>query len=95
MHEHGEWRPVGNVMSEEVIHEKIKRRVSGSVVVAGVDHGADAGRNFLVDVVDHRHLPKALVRILGTRSDLAFLGRFVVERVGPQGWVILSWKKGA
>jgi len=90
MHEHGERRPVGDVMAEEVIHEKIERGFPGPVVVASIDHGADAGRNFLVVVVDHRHLPKAFVRILGTRSDLAFLGRFEVERVGPHRRVVLG-----
>ena len=61
VHEHGERRPVSDVMTEEVIHEKIEGGFPRPVVEASIDHGANAGRNFLIVVINHRHLPQAFV----------------------------------
>ena len=40
VHEHGERRPVGQVMAKEVLEKQVEGALLGSIVVASVDHRA-------------------------------------------------------
>jgi len=90
VHKHREGRPVGKVMPEEVVEQEIVGGLLGAIVVASVDHGANGRRLLLVLVVNHRHFPKTRMRILGAGSNLALLGRLVIERVWPNWRVVLG-----
>ena len=92
MHEHWERRPVGEIMPEEVVEKQIVSRLLGAVVVASIDHGADGRRLLLVLIIHHRHFPKTRMRVLGAGTDLALLSRLVIQRVWPDGRIVLGWK---
>merc|ERR1712136_514969 len=59
-----------------------------SVVVTSIHHGTNPVNS--VVVVDHGHLPEARMGILRTGTDLAFLGRLVIESIRPHGRVVFS-----
>ena len=90
MHEHGEGRPVGEVMPEEVVEKQIVGRLFGAVVVASIDHRANGRRLLLVLVINHRHFPKTRMRVLRAGTDLAFLSRLVFQRVRPDGRIVFG-----
>ena len=90
VHEHWERRPVGEIMPEEVVEKQIVSRLLGAVVVASIDHGADGRRLLLVLIIHHRHFPKTRMRVLGAGTDLAFLSRLVIQRVWPDGRIVLG-----
>ena len=73
VHEHGERRPVGQIMTEEVVEKKVVGRLLRAVVMTGIDHGADGRRLLFVVIVNHGDFPKTRVGIRRAGSDLAFL----------------------
>jgi len=90
VHEHREWRSVGQVMAKEVLEQEVEGAFFGPVIVTSVDHGAASGRILLVIPINHRHFPHARVRVLGARIDLASLGGLVVQSVRPHGRLVLT-----
>ena len=80
-------KPVGGVMSLEVLDEHFVNAVGARRIAASVAHGAATTVQILPH--DHGHLPKAGVRSRRTGWDHAVVEEFVVQGVGPTGRSVL------
>ena len=69
VHEDGKWRPVGLVVTQEIVQQQAVGGILGEFILAGVEHAARV--TFHVLVLDHRNLPHPGVAVLGARSNLA------------------------
>lgn len=81
------YKPVGGVMSLEVLDQHLVDAVCGGRVAAGVAHGASAAVEVLPH--DHRHLPEAGVGARRAGRYHAVVEELVVEGVGPAGRAVL------